>query len=377
LWFGGAFFQSPYTVTGYNARGAMTYSMSLFPPLFGVAGIAYWISNRKLFYQEEAAGMYHKLMWLLNSYVVEVLFLSVIMIICVLIFFGMAGWKPYNLGLNCALIFFECMAVTGFNLLCACIAPSIPYANAAFNLHYWYALVFGGYYVTDNFIAGNCGSACTNFFMWISYARNFIKPALRAEMSGEKLNCTRAELLPVNMEALTVRAMQAGQANLTAQWTAANPGLTPEQITALEGAAIQLSNVDTTTKVSAALGAAGIPQSPAFQSWVGAAAAKYGAAFATGVKIPPTDANFAKAVSGAATSYCQGVIEDNIKTLGLPDLSSCPYANGTAYLVASLGFLPQDFGFPAGTYMGVNLLLATVTFILAAIAVWFCNFRKT
>jgi len=364
-------------VTGYNARGAMSYAMSLFPPLFGVAGIAYWISNRKLFYQEEAAGMYHRLMWLLNSYIVEVIFLSVIMICCLLVFFGMSGWKPWNLGLDVALLFFEVMAVTGFNLLCACIAPSIPYANAAFNLHYWYALVFGGYYVTDNFIAGNCGTACTSFFMWISYARNFIKPVLRAEMAGERLNCTRAELLPVNMESLTARAMQAGQKNLTSQWTASNPGLTPEEITALEGAAIQLSNVNTTSRVSSALGAAGVPQTAGFQAWVAAAATKYATAFATGVKLPPTDPNFARAAGGAATTYCQGVIEDNVKTLGLPDLSQCPYANGTAYLVASLGYLPSDFGIPAGTYMGVNVLLATVTFILAALAVSYCNFRKT
>jgi hypothetical protein len=53
----------------------------------------------------------------------------------------MSGWLGGNLGIYCGLAVPEAFASTGMNLICAYVAASIPYANAAFTVNFFYGIL--------------------------------------------------------------------------------------------------------------------------------------------------------------------------------------------------------------------------------------------
>jgi len=55
--------------------------------------------------------------------------------------FPMSGWLGGNLGIYVGLAVPEAFASTGMNLICAYVAASIPYANAAFTVNFFYSIL--------------------------------------------------------------------------------------------------------------------------------------------------------------------------------------------------------------------------------------------
>jgi hypothetical protein len=84
--------------------------------------------------------------------------------------FPMSNWKLDRIGYYIAYMIMEVFSVTGINLLCAYIAASIPYANATFTVHYFFFLIMGGFYITDQFLFFRHPSVKI-FFQWFSYCR--------------------------------------------------------------------------------------------------------------------------------------------------------------------------------------------------------------
>lgn len=80
LFLGGAFFNLPRTVAGYDARAAEAFGFLFVLPGFGSAAIAYWVEKRKQYYHEQSAGYCSRLSHLLVTFFVEWIWLSAIMV---------------------------------------------------------------------------------------------------------------------------------------------------------------------------------------------------------------------------------------------------------------------------------------------------------
>ena len=105
--------------------------------------------------------------YIFTQFWVEFFFLGTMVMIVVLITLPMSGWDNRYLGQYVGLILAEAFPVTAVNLVCAYIAGSIPYANAAFNVHYFWGITLGGYYITDAFIFSSSPSV-KYFWAWLS-----------------------------------------------------------------------------------------------------------------------------------------------------------------------------------------------------------------
>jgi hypothetical protein len=168
LFFGVAFFQLQRNLGGYEGRAAVMFSYKLMTAGFGSAAMAYWVEKRKLYYSEEAAGYYHRIAHALAMFLVEWIFISLIMVslghsnpqfdLANAEFQTLVGAIMFSMvsfvypGRNIGYMIPEAFATTAVNMACAYIAASIPYANAAFTLNFYYVVIMGGYYVSDAFL---------------------------------------------------------------------------------------------------------------------------------------------------------------------------------------------------------------------------------
>ncbi len=75
-------------------------------------------------------------------------------------------------GRNIGYMIPEAFATTAVNMACAYIAASIPYANAAFTLQFYYVVIMGGYYISDQFLFVRHPTTRT-FWQWLSWVLFF------------------------------------------------------------------------------------------------------------------------------------------------------------------------------------------------------------
>ncbi|KAJ3338503.1 ATP-binding cassette sub- G member 5 [Gonapodya sp. JEL0774] len=234
LFFGLAFFRQDRSYGGSGGKISELFALKLMTPGFGSAAIAYWLEKRKQYYHEEAAGYYNKFFYITTNFLVEFIFLAFMMAICVLIAFSLSNWLTEFFGLYILYFVLECWAVTGWNLVCAymaavsarlsfvdtskshenCCMKSIPYANAAFNIHYYWGILLAGWYITDTFLFSRPGgSLFQKFLVWTAYPRGVFIPIIRHEWLGQESYCKESEKFIFDLTGISYGGM--GDAALT------------------------------------------------------------------------------------------------------------------------------------------------------------------
>ncbi|KAI9024560.1 hypothetical protein DFJ74DRAFT_705299 [Hyaloraphidium curvatum] len=401
LFFGGAFFNLQRNIGGYEGRTAEGLSYKLITAGFGSAAIAYWVEKRKMYYHEEAAGYYHRLAHSLVMFVVEWIFVSAIMAIVGAIMFTMSNWA-YP-GRYIGYMIPEAFSVTALNMLCAYVAASIPYANAAFTLHFYYALIVGGYYITDQFLFMRHPSVKV-FWQWFSYARVLYLPMIRDELVGQPLYCaSNNERFPFETTSIAVQGLGGAAKNLTATAAAANPSIVQalnsfdvwrnadasvnETVFSLYRTARALNSYQT-ARASAVT--AGNPASTIenLDSLVATARAAFSAAVA--IPVSSEDAlqtSLNQTVRAAALMGFGNYLVAN----PLPITYVCAINSGEEYAAnilaldwwirnstnAIVGFGIDHYNTTSnGFYIAVGFITGIGWFLLAYLALWFCNFRQ-
>ncbi|KXS20280.1 P-loop containing nucleoside triphosphate hydrolase protein [Gonapodya prolifera JEL478] len=209
MFFGFAYLKLERNIAGGFAKAAELFALKLMTPGFGSAAIAYWLEKRKAYYHEEAAGYYHKLFYLITNFIVEWLFLSVMMAICVVIAMSLSGWIVKFFGFHILYFILEAWSVAGWNLVCAYMSASIPYANAAFNLHYFWGILLAGFYLTDSFMYTRPGGNIFKYFLiWTSYDRPF---------ENQTSRCDPGEQYDFDLTSITMGGMGDASLDLTRQ----------------------------------------------------------------------------------------------------------------------------------------------------------------
>ncbi|KAJ3192916.1 ABC transporter G member 12 [Irineochytrium annulatum] len=415
LFFGWGFYNLQDNQAAYDAKSAMAFAISQISPLFCVAAISYWIAVRKQYNHEVASGMYHPLFYHIASFLIEVVFLDIIMLILLGIFLPLSNWHSEHFGFYIGLALMENFAIVGFSQLCAHISSTIPYANVAFTAVYYNAILFNGYYVTDAFAQPHCGVFCSHFWQWTSYMRLFIKPALRTEMTGYKLTCLPSELLPINLSDLTKNAMDAATEKLTVGFkptdptplaggfiaanktlmglSTSNPDAFNATVTAILGVYSPLGLLQNSALALKTLGVFAA-KSPALTQTLNVSTVETLTALQAALNLTTLNVNtgaVAVDASGKPTNPVEagawaalGMVgttsglSTNIKAFGLPDLSTCSYSNGSDYLVKALGYVESDSyaNTPDSLYYGIDILQTVVTFVLSYMALVFIKYQK-
>ncbi|KAI9005695.1 hypothetical protein DFJ74DRAFT_646773 [Hyaloraphidium curvatum] len=408
LFFGGAFFNLPRTLTGMLSRENEIFAYAVMIPGWGSSVIAYWVEKRKAYYHEEAAGYYHRFGHLLVMFWVEFVFLSCIMLVQGAIMFSMSGWIKSNIGMYLGFGVAVTFGSTGMNLLCAYCAASIPYANAAFTLNFFYSLALSSIYCTDAFLFPRSPSA-REFFSWFSYARSFIVPVVRHEALDEPLSCTQTDdpqtslIKPLDLGGTALTGYYGAAKNLTAQAAAGNPTIVQTlnsfgsfpQATAEQNATINsFWNSGTTLKnAQTSLAAAQAANNAAdvisnLQSIVAAATA----VFAAAANIPASNtAAINQALNQTVTAKSIMNMATELVANPLPGFTPCVFDTGEGFLDAISGLEwyvrnstgqivgPGKDNFAAtsdGFYVAVAFITGVGWFILAYLCLWFCNFRQ-
>ncbi|KAI9363925.1 hypothetical protein DFJ73DRAFT_473521 [Zopfochytrium polystomum] len=372
----------------YDTKAAMTFGMGLIVPLFCVSSITYWIERRKLYYHEVNSGMFHPLWYLITSFLIELVFLMIMMSILSVWPYFLAGWLRDNISFYYGNLMCECFAVVGYSLLCANISSTVAYANAAFTFIYYTSLIFGGYYVTDDFLEKRCGAFCTKFFNWLSYMRMYFKPTIRREFYNQELTCDDDELIKINLTQYIGQAMGDVADTYAIRVSAQNATLAAfakSQPDAFEASVVPsifklggaLSATSTTGRVSANLAALNITQPPALNATVSALTTSLSTNLLT--LLNASAATASAVLSGVSVVYLTTAIEENIGAFSLPISTACSYANGTAYLIAASGYTATDLNFdqrPDNLYQGISIVLAFATSVLAYIALISLKYQK-
>ncbi|TPX32376.1 hypothetical protein SmJEL517_g04535 [Synchytrium microbalum] len=385
LFFGGAFFGLGDNYKAYGSKDSSIFALSFFPPLFGVASISYWLSIRKLYYQEVSSGFYNPLFAHFANYLTEIVFMSLVITLVVFIQLPMANFHRENWVFIWGMAVLQVFACTGYNIMCTNLSPSIPYANAFFNLLYYYSLIFDAYYVTDTFLFNSC-SSCQNFWAWLGYGRSLWLASVRKEYVGYSLTCTQAEKLPINLEGLTKTAIANATVTLSLQLAsgnktllglaATNPTLFSSTIASLSSNAAISSAIGGVMTQSLTLAAAGVAQDPTFVPFLNATLTGLGTQFAVA-----TGATSAAALSGYETIayliYIIQTLSANVAGFGLPDNSVCPASSGTTYLIGIGGATINDiYGIPDSFFQGNLVMLAMLGFTVGYFALICINYRQ-
>ncbi|KAJ3334174.1 hypothetical protein HDU93_008093, partial [Gonapodya sp. JEL0774] len=138
------------------------------------------------------------------------------MAVCILIAFSLSNWLTEFFGLYILYFVLECWAVTGWNLLCAYMAASIPYANAAFNIHYFWGILLAGWYITDSFLFARPGGSLFKYLLvWTAYPRGVFIPIIRHEWLGQEVFCLESEKFIFDLTGISVGGMSDASLTLT------------------------------------------------------------------------------------------------------------------------------------------------------------------
>ncbi|KXS21193.1 hypothetical protein M427DRAFT_51455 [Gonapodya prolifera JEL478] len=216
LFFGFAFFKLDRSYGGSSGKIAELFALKLMTPGFGSAAIAYWLEKRKQYYHEESAGYYHKFFYIITNFLVEWLFLAVVMSVCVLVAMALTGWLTEFYGLYIFYFIVEAWAATGWNLVCAYMAASIPYANAAFNINYFWGILLAGWYLTDSFLYTRPGGSLFQYFLvWTAYPRGVFIPIIRHEFYGQTVFCKESENFVFDLGGITIAGTSDASLDIT------------------------------------------------------------------------------------------------------------------------------------------------------------------
>ncbi|KAI9008474.1 hypothetical protein DFJ74DRAFT_772890 [Hyaloraphidium curvatum] len=401
LFFGVAYYQLQRNLGGYEGRAALAFLYKLMTAGLGSAAIAYWVEKRKLYYHEEAAGYYHRLAHLTAMFLVEWLFISLIMAIVGGIVFSMAGFL--HPGRYVGYMIPEAFATTAVNMLCAYVAASIPYANATFTLQFYYSLILGGMYVSDAFLFARHPTTRT-FWQWLSWARMMFVPMMRDEFVGQPLSCaTNSERFPFEVTSISVSGLGGAAKNLTALAAAGNASLVAalnsfgiwrdaglavnDTLFGLYRDARRLANLRT---ARAAAASAGNPNST-LSSLYGLIA-DASSAFSSAVGIPTSSVTaFDESLNRTVRASALMGLANHLIANPLPITYVCSLSSGEEFVAGVLQFewvirnasnAVVGFGIdhpavtPTSFYVGVAFVQGVGWFALAYLALRFCNFRQ-
>ncbi|KAI9006389.1 hypothetical protein DFJ74DRAFT_389544 [Hyaloraphidium curvatum] len=405
LFFGGAFWQLPRTIGGYANKATEGFAVKLMVPGFGSAAIAYWLEKRKQYYHEESAGYYHRFAHIVVMFFVEWLFISAIMSVAIGIMLPMSGWLSSNIGRYIGYMICEAFASTAINMLCAYAAASIPYANSLFTLHYYYSILLGAWYITDQFLFFRHPSVKA-FWQWFSYTRLWFVTSIRDEFSGQPCTCNADEAFSFDLTGINVRSVGGAAKNYTLQAGANSPsivgalnsfGLWSDAPAAVNSSINQFwqTALGVQTLEGALLIARGANNPPSVINNLQTIATVARGLYAQAAGIPPTDAaavNRSIELSAAAASmmgYANFLAANPIPN----SPPTCFYPNGDAVLqnyvafdwfILGPGGATDIIGFgidhfrttSTGFYMGVAFITGAGWFLLAYLSLWLCNFRQ-
>ncbi|KAI9026198.1 hypothetical protein DFJ74DRAFT_766568 [Hyaloraphidium curvatum] len=400
LFFGGAFWNLQRNVAGYEARASEGFAYKLMVPGFGSAAIAYWLEKRKMYYHEEAAGYYHRLGHLLVMFLVEWIFIAAVMSVVGGIMFSMSNWV-YT-GRYIGYMIPEAFASTAINMVCAYVAASIPYANAIFTLHYYYAILLGAFYITDQFLFVRHPSVKA-FWQWFSYVRLWFVPTMRDECVGQPLFCLDRELFPFDTTGISSRGIGGAAKNLTTLAVASSPALVQTMnsfdiwpnagaeanatIFSLYRNAIALSALQK-ARAQAAVQNNAAPVLQNLDEMTALATAGFSAA--TNIPVSNTD-GLTLALNQTVRAASLLGFANYLVANPLPPTLTCFSQNGEQYVAGSLGFdwwirnasnAIVGFGIDnyattsTGFYIAVAFITGVGWLIVAYLALWLCNFRQ-
>lgn len=261
--------------------------------------------------------------------------------------FHMSNWVSGNIGYYIGYMIAEAFSSTAINMVCAYIAASIPYANATFTLHYYYAILMGSYYITDSFLFTRHPSVRT-FWQWFSYTRMWMVPAMRIEVYGQPIYCLEREKFPFDSTGISVRGIGGAAKNLTSTAATANTNIVSqlnsfdiwqnaaasvnETVNSLYSAAY---NLDSLQKARAAAAIAG--SAPAVLSNLDSMLGVATVAFSSAVQIPATSTEQVNlALNQTVRAASMLGFANYLAANPLPPAMTCFYSEGEQYLASAL-----------------------------------------
>ncbi|TPX32917.1 hypothetical protein SmJEL517_g04083 [Synchytrium microbalum] len=397
LFCGGAFYGQDSGFYGHVGKGSLGFTITLMVPGFGSAAIAYWLERRKQYYHEEAAGYYNKLWYLLAQYVVEVVFSGTMCCLVALIALPMAGFDNKNLAENAFTLYLEAMCVSSLNMICAYIAGSIPYANAAFTIHYFFFLFWTSIYCPDDFILPR-SSPVKYFFAWLSYDRLWFYPLMRNEYLGHPVTCSKDELIPLDVNTALYQGL--GDTALAMSITAApslNASLSPLKhivfaTTAQNASLAQLFTLAANVKGATAASNAAAGLSATTQTYATNYLNTALSAYATYAGLDATNTPaVVQSVALASTAQSELALAARLIAAPVPTVDSCLITDGesgltaithmTIYTTFANGSVSgKDIDHwdvtPNGLLYGLQVVYGVFYFVLAWVSLRSCNFRQ-
>lgn len=269
--------------------------------------------------------------------------------------FSMSNWVSTNIGWYIAYMIPEAFASTAINMVCAYIAASVPYANAIFTLHYYYAILMGAFYITDSFLYVRHPSAKV-FWQWFSYCRMWFIPSIRIEAYGQPIYCLERERFPFDTTGITLRGVGGAVKNLTMQAVANNPTMVsalnsfdiwqnaPAEVNAtVNSLYLSANNLNNLQKSRNTAIAANNPEPVIgnINSMVAVATAAFGAA----VGIAPTATEeINQALNQTVRAASMAGFANYLAANPLPPAMTCFYTEGEQYLANAIA-LECEFAF--------------------------------
>ncbi|KAJ3327889.1 hypothetical protein HDU93_001775 [Gonapodya sp. JEL0774] len=96
------------------------------------------------------------------------------------------------------------------------MAGSIPYANAAFNVNYFWGILLAGWYISDDYLFSRPGGSLFKYFLiWTAYPRGVFIPIIRHEFLGQEQFCTEAEKFKFDLTGITIGGMSDASLTVT------------------------------------------------------------------------------------------------------------------------------------------------------------------
>jgi len=312
----------------------------------------------------------------------------------------MANFDKNNLAGYVFTLYLEAICVTSLNMICAYIAGSIPYANAAFTIHYFFFLFWTSTYVPDSFIFPRSPSV-KYFWSWLSYDRLWFYPVMRDEYINHPVNCTPNELVPLDVNTALYYGLGDAGVNMSVTAVAGNTalynsltGITHLQFaTAAQNASLaQLTTLASNVNNAATALAAATTLSAAAQAYIATQLTTAIGAYATFAGISPNNT--------AAVTQSVGLALEGASNIGFSELlvavpvaaiPSCLITDGVSALQAIVGMViyttypngsvsGNDVDHwdvtPNGLLYGLQVIYGLFYFFFAWAALRNCNFRQ-
>ncbi|TPX37234.1 hypothetical protein SmJEL517_g00984 [Synchytrium microbalum] len=397
LFCGGAFYGQTAGFYGHVGKDALGFTITLMVPGFGSAAIAYWLERRKQYYHEEAAGYYNKLWYLLAQYVVEVIFSGTMCACVAFIALPMAGFDNKNLAESGFTLYLEAMCVSSLNMICAYVAGSIPYANAAFTIHYFFFLFWTSTYCPDSFILPR-SSPVKYFFAWLSYDRLWFYPLMRNEYLGHSVTCAKDELIPLDVNTALYQGL--GDTTMAMAIKAApalNSTIAPLKHIAFATSAqndslTQLFTLAANVNSASAASAAAASLSAATKDYITGQYANDLKAYAQYAGLDAYNGTaVTQSVALAIDAQSNLALATRLVAAPVPTIDSCLITDGESGLAAIVGMVlyttyangtisGKDVDHwdvtPNGLLYALQVVYGAFYFVLAWAALRYCNFRQ-